>query len=41
MTAFDAADTEHPVDALIPAHLSPLADRLVAEYLLHDFGLVR
>jgi hypothetical protein len=34
MTALDAAGNEHPVDDLIPAHLSPLANQLVAEYLL-------
>lgn len=44
MTALDAAGNEHSVDDLIPAHLSPLANRLVAEYLLarlRGFGLVR
>jgi hypothetical protein len=44
MTALDAAGNGHSVDDLIPAHLSPLANRLVAEYLLEQlrgFGLVR
>lgn len=44
MTALDAAGNEQPVDDLIPAHLSPLANQLVAEYLLEQlrgFGLVR
>jgi hypothetical protein len=43
MTALDTAGNEHPVDDLIPAHLSPLANQLVAEYLLEQlrgFGLV-
>ena len=46
MTALDTADAagnEHPVDDLIPAHSSPLANQLVAEYLLgrlRGFGLV-
>ncbi len=43
MTALDTAGDRHPVDDLIPAHLSPLANRLVAEYLheqLRGFGLV-
>jgi hypothetical protein len=44
MTALDAAGNEHTVDDLIPTHLSPLANQLVAEYLLEQlrgFGLVR
>ena len=44
MTALDAAGNEHSVDDLIPTHLSPLANQLVAEYLLEQlrgFGLVR
>jgi hypothetical protein len=44
MTALDAAGNEHPVADLIPAHLSPLANQRVAEYLLgqlRGFGLVR
>lgn len=43
MTALDAAGNEHSVDDLIPTHLSPLANQLVAEYLLEQlrgFGLV-
>jgi hypothetical protein len=44
MTALDAAGNEHSVDDLIPGHFSPLANQLVAEYLLEQlrgFGLVR
>jgi hypothetical protein len=44
MTALDAAGDEHPVDELIPGHFSPLANQLVAEYLLErlrGFGLIR
>ena len=44
MTALDATGKEHSVDDLIPTHFSPLANRLVAEYLLEQlrgFGLVR
>ncbi|MEP7012282.1 MAG: hypothetical protein ABJC13_18320 [Acidobacteriota bacterium] len=43
MTALDAAANDHPVDDLIPGHFSPLANQLVAEYLLEQlrgFGLV-
>jgi hypothetical protein len=44
MTALDAAGNEHTVNDLIPTHFSPLANQLVAEYLLEQlrgFGLVR
>lgn len=43
MAALDAAGNEHPADDLIPGHFSPLANQLVAEYLLEQlrgFGLV-
>jgi len=42
MTALDATGNKHPVDDLIPAHFTPLANQLVAEYLLEQlrgFGL--
>jgi hypothetical protein len=44
LTALDAAGNERSVNDLIPAHLSPLANQRVAEYLLarlRGFGLVR
>lgn len=44
MTALDAAGDKHSVDELIPTHLSPHANQLVAEHLLEQlrgFGLVR
>jgi hypothetical protein len=44
MTAFDAAGNGHTIDELIPTHLSPLGNQMVAEYLLaqlRDFGMVR
>lgn len=44
LDALDAAGNKHPVNDLIPTHLSPLANQLVAEYLLEQlrgFGLVR
>jgi hypothetical protein len=44
MTALDAAGNEHSVEDLIPTHLSPLGNQLVAAYLLRQlrgFGLVR
>ena len=43
LTALDAAGRERSVDELIPAHFTPLANRLTAEYLLHrlrGFGLL-
>ena len=44
MTALDAAGNKHSVDDLIPAHFSPLANQMVAEYLLEQlrgFRLIR
>lgn len=44
MTALDAVGDKHSVDDLIPTHLSPLGNQLVAEHLLEQlrgFGLVR
>jgi hypothetical protein len=44
MTALDSAGNEHSIEDLIPTHLSPLGNQLVAEYLLEQlrgFGLVR
>ncbi len=43
MNALDAGGNEHPLDDLIPGHFSPLANRLVAEYLLEQlrgFGIL-
>lgn len=43
MTALDAAGKELPADAIIPSHLTPLANQRVAEHLLEQlrgFGLV-
>ncbi len=36
MTALDAAGNVHPAQDLIPAHLSPLANQMVATYLLQQ-----
>lgn len=44
MAAFDEAGREHSIDELVPTHLSPLANTLVAEHLrrrLQSFGLIR
>jgi hypothetical protein len=44
MEVFDGAGRNLSIDELIPAHLSPLANTLVAEYLrqrLQSFGLIR
>lgn len=43
MEVFDGAGRNRSIDALIPAHLSPLANTLVAEHLrrrLQSFGLI-
>ena len=43
MEVFDEAGRDHSIDELIPSHLSPLANRLVAEHLrgrLRGFGLI-
>lgn len=43
MAALDAAGSDRPAAELIPGHLSPLGNQLVAEYLLkrlREFGLV-
>lgn len=44
MEMFDGAGRNRSIDELIPAHLSPLANTLVAEHLrqrLQSFGLIR
>jgi hypothetical protein len=44
MEVFDGAGRNLSIDELIPAHLSPLANKLVAEHLrrrLRSFGLIR
>lgn len=44
MTALDAAGNDRPVKELIPAHLTPVANQMVAEHLLDQlraFGLLR
>ncbi|HEV8583220.1 MAG TPA: SGNH/GDSL hydrolase family protein [Thermoanaerobaculia bacterium] len=44
MAAFDEAGRERSIDELVPGHLSPLANMLVAEHLrrrLQSFGLIR
>lgn len=43
MEVFDETGRDHSIDELIPSHLSPLANRLVAEHLrgrLRGFGLI-
>lgn len=44
MEVFDGAGRNLSIDELIPTHLSPLANTLVAEHLrqrLQSFGLIR